>query len=77
MIIYLCDSIPDLNSSRKYPGIPADFSIPEKRSNGTAFSDFLIRNCKISEQLHAIHWGHHLVPHKKMQNQSVITGVFR
>ena len=45
-------------------------------SNGTAFSDFLIRNCKISEQLHAIHWGHHLVPHKKMQNQSVITGVF-
>lgn len=76
-IIYLCDPIPDLNSSRKYPGIPADFSIPEKWSNGTAFSDFLIRNCKISEQLHAIHWGHHLVPHKKMQNQSVITGVFR
>ena len=50
--------------------------LPEKWSNGTAFSDFLIRNCKISEQLHAIHWGHHLVPHKKMQNQSVITGVF-
>ena len=40
-IIYLCDSIPDLNSRRKYPGIPADFSIPEKRSNGTAFSDFI------------------------------------
>ena len=37
----LCDPIPDLNSSRKYPGIPADFSIPEKWSNGTAFSDFI------------------------------------